>query len=209
VLNSIIKLAEEAGFGLTTDIDFNMKSVVVRIYTGTDRTYQNPEGNPHIVFTDNPKNIDNLVISNDYGNFANFAYVAGEGEGSARVVEPVPTNPPEGTARHEIWVDARNVQRNNASLAKYRQILYSRGVKELNARLSTLTFTGDPVTDNSYEIRRDYELGDMVTCDSRAHGIRFDTRVERVTEIAQYNSTIVKIQLGKPTLQRKREADNA
>lgn len=205
VLNSIISLASEASFGIKMDADYANKLHRFGVYKGTDRTYLNAAGTPHVIFND--MNLLGLKIVNDSGEFRNLIYVAGEGEGTARVVVTVPTDEPTGQARFEHWMDARNVRRESMTLARYRQILYSKGEEEINRRMEVLTFSGDPVTEGpgAHVFRKDYFLGDYITCNSKQFGMRFNAHVESYTEISQNNSTILKVQLGKPILNRSRE----
>lgn len=211
VLNAALTLAGKGEMGLRSAFEHKVPRQYFEVYKGLDRTYKNGV-NPHIVFTDNPKNVNNLRITDDDADFKNFVFVAGEGEGTARVVVPVPnlTNDPNaviptGPNRFELWLDRRDLQRGNMTVTKYRQLLYSKGLEELNNRLNVLSFSCDPITEGSHEFRKDYDLGDLVTCESKRYGIRFNARVEQVTEITQRNGTILKIQLGKPVLARTRE----
>lgn len=202
--NALISLADEVEFGFYTTTDITNKRHIFTVYKGADRTAGT---SGQIIFRDDPPNVNNLVITNDFTEYANLVYMAGEGEGEDRIVVTVPTTPPTGVTSYELWQDARNVRRDGQSLTKYRQILYNKGVEILNQRAKTLSFTADPITEGGYEFRKDYDLGDQVTCLSRKYGIQFNTRVEQITEIAQYNSTVIKVQLGKPLGYYTREVE--
>ena len=203
VLNAVIRLADEAGFGLAVDCDPAGARLTFRVYKGLDRTYESGTA-PRVVF--NEQNVNNLVITSDTTPFANFLYVAGQGEGSDRVVVSVPDNPPSGADLFEAWYDASKVERGSLAIDKYRTVLQAKGLEKLGELLQTQSFACDPITEGSYVFRRDYGLGDLVTCDARKYGLRFNARVESCTEISQHGMTILKIQLGKPVLTRTREA---
>ena len=59
----------------------------------------------------------------------NYAYVAGEGEGSARIVEIVDQT--SGGERRELYVDARDISRGSLTETQYRALLAARGASKL------------------------------------------------------------------------------
>ena len=80
-------------------------------------------------------NIRNVVYNRNSSSYKNFAYVAGAGEGSDRIIITVDARLP-GEERKEIWVDARDLQQkdedgNEIPLETYKQQLDQRGREKL------------------------------------------------------------------------------
>lgn len=90
------------GWGYKVTFDSVNKKFLFQLYKGTDRSAS-------VLFSRNFENLRETVYLEDETNMGNFAVVAGEGEGSSRVIETCGTS--ESTARYEIYVDARDLSK--------------------------------------------------------------------------------------------------
>jgi len=119
---------------------------------GTDRSAS-------VIFSVSNGTVGQMTLSSDNVNFASAAIVAGQGEGSARVVVTRPASLPTGLALKEIWVDARNQK----TVAEYQNL----GTATL-AQIARDTSTVDVsiIQSNALRYGRDYYLGDIVTVDT-------------------------------------------
>lgn len=107
---------------------------------------------------------------------ASFAYVAGQGDLTARDVAEtfVGATEPSGAERREIFVDARDL----AAAAD----LPDRGDEVLAERRVDDNFSVEISPISPFRYKRDWDLGDIVTLRSRTWGI---TRQLRIVEIQQ------------------------
>lgn len=197
---AIFDICQATGLGVTSDFEVAEKKHIWRIYKGIDRTNGNPEGNPRKVFSTDFGNLTDTIIIKDNSIFKNVAYVAGGGEGEDRTWHIVGTAT--GEDRHEMYVDARDLQQEeNETDAAYLQRLEARGIQRLNERLKVMNFEGDvsPVGFGS-----DYDLGDLITCQSRQYQLELNTRIERFDEIRENNQTTLRLTLGEPRITQRR-----
>ncbi len=154
------------------------------LYEGLDRSVSQSE-NSWAVFSDEDGSLLSLSYSESIESKINSARVAGEGEGSDRVMiwanhytdEESPIN----YNRFETWVDARDIQSNNGEVTEieYREMLENRAqesftdsekVLEANAIFTNLKY------------KTDVDLGDICTIKSNALGIEVDARLVEVIE---------------------------
>lgn len=141
-------------------------------------------------------------------NRKGWGLVAGRGEGTLRAtVETwVGASEPSGFDRHELFIDANDIEDADA--------LEGRGQAKL---LETLTEDAFEVTVNpfgSFRFERDYDLGDLVTVRHREWGVEAAAQVVGVTQgvsSAQGGAPTTTIEVGRlfPTVRsRTRPPDN-
>ena len=165
-------------YGIGYDIYLNAGTFYLYFYKGVDRSYdQNLI--PHVVVSES---FDNL-LSSDYKqskeDFANVAYVAGEGEGNARKKKMVGTAT--GLDRYEVWVDARNASSNEGEIsdAEYMAMLQADGEEQLAEMNVTTMLSGEIINGVSFQINEDYFLGDIIQFENN-YGISAATRIIEV-----------------------------
>lgn len=141
----------------------------LRLYKGVDRSYNQSE-RPYVVFSDDFENLFNTEYQIESANYANVAYIAGEGEGINRKSQIVGANGEEPTLiigydRYEMYVDARDISSNNGAIptATYNQKLRERADEKLAAVAITEGFSGEVLTTGRYKYNVDFSIGDMVT----------------------------------------------
>lgn len=172
LLQSITDICQTYGFGLKTVIDSG--NIVFSLYAGstTDVTFS--------------AEFDNLINS-DYAynseNYKNVAYIAGEGEGTARKWAAIGDDTYSGLARRELFVDARDISSNGGeiSTSDYDDMLITRGAEKLADCQNVKAFSGEVEPQTTYEYKKDYNLGDIVTVDN-GYGVTATPRIIEIIE---------------------------
>lgn len=201
VYNEIVKIANEyrIGFEMIPNIveyednRTNIESLLFNVFKGEDRTENNSMGNEPVVFSMELNNIESTSYIRDLMEYRNMAYVAGEGEGvsdssnDGRIVVEVGEVNASGLNRKEIYVDARDLQkeREDGSIisdAVYNKMLTKRGQEKLEECRNVETYTGTILSgDNMYVYGKDYKEGDIVTLKDEELGLSFDVPITQVT----------------------------
>lgn len=155
----VTELCQTYGYGF--DISVSSGGMLFYLYEGKNRSYgQNVL--PYVVFS---PYFDNIVSSDYVSNrdsFANVAYVAGEGEGTAR--RKVVVGTASGLDRYEVWVDSRNTSSNDGEItdAEYNAMLSEEGETTLADMRETVSYSGEVLSTVNYALGSDYFLGDIV-----------------------------------------------
>lgn len=187
-LDTLIKLSKSSNIGFGVSFDAVGKRIVFYTRKGVDRSEQQTE-NPRVIFNDEFQNLLNPTYTNSISSCKNFAFVGGEGEGSDRVVTTVDQTG--GETRRELWVDAKDIRKEEMSLEEYTEKLKQRG-KEKLAELSPVScFEGEGITVENFEYLIDWDLGDVVTVGQEKWGVSENKRITEVEEI--YENGIVRV----------------
>lgn len=159
----------------------------INLYKGTDRSFDQTD-NPLVVFSPQFENLGNTEYITDTTNYANSAWIGGEGEGTERKFVYVFSEDITGFARREIYVDARNSSSNNGEISEnsYRKLLAEQAKGKLEERKITRSFNGEILNYNAYTYGVDYELGDKVSVVNE-YGIRGNTTITEITEVEDEN----------------------
>ncbi|MBQ3326183.1 MAG: siphovirus ReqiPepy6 Gp37-like family protein [Clostridia bacterium] len=209
VEEKIAELCQTYGYGydmyLVDMRENNVFTPGFELYEGTDRSIGQTVNQP-VVFSDG---FDNL-ISSDYiengENFANVAYVAGEGEGDNRTILTVGEG--SGLDRYEIWVDARNASSNNGDIptAVYRAMLKQDGDGALAEASLVNDFNAEVEAGATYVYGEDYNLGDIVSIQTPYSGTQ-RVRIIEVTESEDETGNTTLITFGNPDIQTGGSSD--
>ena len=190
-LTAIAK-ASLIGFRIRPDVEAN--KLIFETYKGTDRTDPETVEQP-VEFSPENKNMENAAIEEHDGDYYNFAYVAGEGEGAARTVEQVDQSG--GEYRREMWVDARDLQKGDLTAAQYAAILKQRGAEKLAACKMLRSFTADAIDRAGSAYKTDWDLGDTVAASREDWGAY---RTDMVTEAEEVFEGVAEAPTVTPTL---------
>lgn len=180
---AITDICKRYGYGY--DVYLNNGVFTFYMYKGVNRSYSQSE-NAHVVVSES---FDNL-LSSDYSQskqtFGNVAIVAGEGEGANRKKTTVGTAT--GLERYEMWIDARNASTNNGEIsdAEYYAMLASEGQEAIAEHDITTLLNGEIINGVSFQINRDYYLGDIIQFEND-YGVSASTRVVEVIESEDEN----------------------
>ncbi|MDZ5711668.1 siphovirus ReqiPepy6 Gp37-like family protein [Jeotgalibacillus haloalkalitolerans] len=178
VLTEISKI-HDIGWRITPDLE--AVQYLFQVFSGTDRSDE-------VLFEDE-YGIDNILsasYTDTMEDYKNVAYVYGEGEGAVR--KRVLIGNATGWNRHELTIDARDLQSEEEELteAQYLSILQSRGYERLAEHqmqeflsIKTLANTeGAP-----FQYGRDFYLGDIVMIQLNRWGLAKKDRVTSVLHV--------------------------
>lgn len=179
----------EAISDLCTEWEYGFKMVqsggtfTFQLYKGTDRSY-NQSTNYYVVFSPEWDNLGNTEYTRDKTTLYNAVYVAGEGEGSNRIIADIGRE--NGLQRRELWVDARNesstTEGGTLTPLQYYQMLRQQASETIDNSTETVSFEGEVLDTASYIYGVDYNLGDIVQVETE-YGIRAAARVTEITEV--------------------------
>jgi hypothetical protein len=199
LLDKVEEIANTNELGIRTILDLPNKKIVFDIYEGLDRTEFNGVNAPAI-FSREFENVLEQEYTDSDNNFRNLALVAGEGEGSARVLEVIGS----GTDldRYEVFIDAKDLQKDAMTDLEYKAKLVERGNTKLAEYKDIQTFDSKINLNSNLEYKVDFNLGDKVTCVSKAWGITIDTRITEIEEVYEASGKQINVTFGNeiPTL---------
>lgn len=143
----------------------------------------------NVIFSPEFDNLVNSEYSSESQNLANYAFVAGEGEGSSRIVYGVQADGTSiqhntGINLREIYVDARDISSNNGEIptAEYVELLKQRGISKLTEDHSlNEVFQAEVNPVAPFKYKTDWNLGDIVTVKNE-YGIEAKPRIVEVIE---------------------------
>jgi hypothetical protein len=179
VLAALEALGKAAPLGFRARLDVPGKQWVFEVYDGTDRSVTQT-ARPYVLFSHEFGNIDSPEYTHDSTGYANYAYVGGEGEGSARTI--VEVDQTGGEPRRELWVDARDLQQaEDQTNEDYQAQLRQRGLEKLAEVARSESFSAAAVDTGNFAYLTDWDLGDIVSFE--CWGIRIDQRMTEVEEV--------------------------
>lgn len=199
LLDKVEEIANTAELGIRTILDLENKKIVFDIYEGLDRNSSNGVNAP-VIFSREFENVLEQEYTDSSNNYRNVALVSGEGEGAARVLETVGQGI--GLDRLELYVDARDLQKEEMTEAEYRNKLIDRGNSKLSEHKETQSFDSKINLNSNLIYKVDFDLGDKVTCVSKKWGVTIDTRITEIEEVYESTGKQVNVTFGDslPTL---------
>lgn len=164
-------LATNTGFYIY--LDLANKKMRFATGQGIDRS-GSQSVNPRAIFSTDYDTLQKASISDNDSNYRNYAFVGGQGEGSARTVREVYTGTVEPTdiLRREMFVDARDLTTTTD--------LDTRGGQKLEELSTVITTDGSPLAYSPLVYGIDYDLGDIVTL--TAYDVSRNVRITSVKE---------------------------
>ena len=177
--------------------DYLENTLSFEVWQGKDRTDSQNE-NSWAIFSDSFYNVKNVVYNRDESGCRNIAYVAGEGEGTERVVEEVDTRNAPDEERRELYIDARDLQstymdesgtEHSYTAAEYRALLCQRGLEKLAEYEKVETVN-----------RTDFELGDLCTYRYTDIGIETTKRITEIQEAYEGSRQTLRVVFGSDTI---------
>ena len=207
VLETVEGIAETSDLGIRNLFDYKNKRLVFDIYKGIDRTAGQSVNAPAI-FSEEFENILEQEYTDSDIEYRNTALSAGEGEAQER--ERVFIEAGQGLDRMEIYVDARDLQSTktvnneevNIPVVEYRKLLEDRGISKLSEHKKIETFDSKINLKSNLEYKKDFDLGDIVTCTSKKWGVTIDTKITEIEEIYEEQGLSINVVFGNniPTL---------
>lgn len=187
LLNKVVEICKTSSIGWNVYIDGS--NIVIDFYKGVDRSYSQTTI-PYVVFSPEFDNLLTMETEVDVKSYKNVALIAGEGEGTARTTTTIGTA--KGLNRREVFVDARDISSNDGEISpnEYIKLLKNRGFEKLAEQHEKLSVTGEALDGYSFELNKDYFLGDIVAV-SNDYGIRVNARVIEVIECEDENGRVL------------------
>lgn len=216
VLEAVEKLAQLSGLGIKVVFDPGSGDETFVVYKGIDRT--NDDSIDYIgYFGTDMDNVQSASVVSGSSDYKNVAVVVGAGEGADRAVRIVSLGYVTGENRRELYVDARDLQRNyqvatptgeyddngnpiydytsaTYTDAEYNALLDDRGRKKLAENLRDVSISC-AVTQVGIVYGRDYYLGDRVPVKLPEINIYTTARISAATTIWERGGTRTKVTL--------------
>ena len=202
------KLANAMNYGFRFKPDFTKKTITFEVFQGVDRTIHQNDRN-RVIFSDKYKNIETAQYTESDQLLKTVGYVGGEGEGSARVYVTVGDTSLTGLERREVFIDARDVRKEDGvSDAQYRNLLVERGKEKMLENAEAMFFECSTLATGQFVYMRDYNLGDLVTVEKSSWGIAKDMRITELMEVYEKGKAQVVPTLGDPLPEKVSWEDN-
>lgn len=179
--------------------DYLKNTLTYEVWQGKDRT-DNQTENSWAIFSDSFRNIKNAQYHRDESDCKNVAYVAGEGEGAARIVVEVDVRLSLDEERRELFVDARDLQKTTESVtytdAQYREMLHQRGLEKLAecAAIEKVDSGVDPAANLIYG--KNFDLGDLCTYRYSDVNIECSKRITEIQEVIEGSKQTLNVIFG-------------
>lgn len=156
-----------------------------------------PERNLNLRYAEIYGNMGNIEYTLSNKGEYNVATVAGAGEGDARIVVTVGRTDLTGAQRKELYVDARDVQKDEGETDEsYTERLRERGLEKLASALVADEITFDVASDG-------LQLGDYITANIDSIGVKMAARVSVIKQTVQNNKISTVISLGEPLILKR------
>lgn len=211
-LGQEIKEQAQAGkLGYDILVNERQKLYGFYLYKGKDITAGNEDGNTPSIFSRDFDNVIEQEYENSTENYKNYIYVQGAAdEAGSQPVEQIDGAEATGLALEEVFCEASDIARTydengvmiTIPLETYLQMLRTRGKTELATRIVNVNFTSEINTRSNLQYKKDFDLGDRVTCIEKSWGIKIDARITGARETYQRGAEKIEITFGEsmPTL---------
>lgn len=204
----LTKLSACSNLGFRIRGDYKEKKFYFEVYEGKDHS-QNQRGNKRVIFSEVYRNINKTTFTTNCQNYKTHAIVFGDGEGTERTIMEATIDPNlTGWERREVMVDARDIKRDDLTEEQYKAALVQRGTEKLAEYgivecLETVT-----LPNVNFQYKKDYDLGDIVTVNKKAWGIRMDKRITEIQEIYENGGLSIVPTFGNPLPDEVSLSDN-
>lgn len=211
-LGQEVKARAQAGkLGYDILINERKKQYGFYLYKGKDLTAKNNDGNTPCIFSRDFDNVNEQEYTASIENGGNFIYVQGAADDNGS--QPIVTVDKAGAAGlelEEVFCDATDIARNYQNgetevtipINTYLQMLKTRGNAELESYGKTINFVSTINSNSNLKFKRDFDLGDRITCKEEKWRIQIDARITEVTETYQKGAEEIEATFGDslPTL---------
>lgn len=192
------KLANSAGMGFRCIPDFIGKKIIFDVYKGLDHSEHQSE-RVRVIFSDEYRNINNTVYTENDQLLKTVCYVGGQGEGADREWVIVGDNTLTGLARREVKLDATDISPDGLSTTEYRAKLRQRGEELLkNEDILISSFESDTLPRANFIYKEHYDIGDIVTVSKEKWNVSKDLRITEITEVYEQGRAVITPVFGNP-----------
>lgn len=197
--------------------DFQTNALRFEVWRGKDRRESQKE-NSWAIFSNEFRNVQSVDYTCNSQDYANVAYVAGEGEGDERMVVEVDIRTDPEEERREIYVDARDLQnqkKNENPLEgttlnldpeytytdeEYAELLRQRGLEKLAEHSLIENMSGNLLSTENLVYLKDFDLGDYCTFKNEDIGIAMDARITEIIETYEESVMNLSVTFGQDTV---------
>jgi len=130
-------------------------------------------------------------------DYASFVLVGGEGEGAGRIIVPVGGG--SGEERHEVFVDARDLQSEDFP-DSYEDALVFRGQQRLAEMALVEAFDAYINHHGNLTYKVDFDIGSRVQIVSKRWGVSLSARITEIEESYDREGMSIAATFGKPLL---------
>lgn len=198
VLKYESKLADSANLGFRCIPDFINKKIIFDVYKGLDHS-ENQSDRVRVTFSDEYKNLNSAVYTENDQLLKTVCYVGGQGEGNNRVWVTVGDDTLTGLERREVKLDATDISPDGLTTEEYQNKLKQRGKELLESQdILVNSFECDTIPDGNFKYKIHYDLGDIVTFDKSAWDMKSDIRITGITENYEHGKTTIVPTFGNP-----------
>jgi hypothetical protein len=169
-------IGEYTGMGNTVTVDLASERFVFDVIPERIQT----AGSEHpVIMSVGFENIENIEYNLDTSNEVTLAYAGGAGEDEFRLIQAVSRTPDDATlsgyARRETWQDCGSVDNID-------DLIYE-AQYQLSKMEPSETLTCSVLPNSSFQYLRDWDIGSIVTVQSRALGIEQAKKITSVKEV--------------------------
>ena len=154
-------------------------------------------GASQAVFSQEYENLNEQSYLESNSAFANTALIAGEGEGSGRMLEAILSGT--GEERREIFVDAKDLREEDFT-EDYPGALLFRGRSKLAELMPVQAFDAAVNPHGNLRYKVDYDVGQTVTVISQKCGVILHARITEIEESYDVSGQSLNIVFGKGVL---------
>jgi len=188
LMDAVTDLCDAADVGIKTVFNTSTGTFTIIPYLG---------GDSHAVFSKEYENIIDQVFTHSVDDFASFALVGGEGEGSDRTIVPVGCG--EGENRYETFVDARDLQSADFP-GTYTDALKFRGQQRLSEMAMVQAFDATINQHGNLAYKIDFDIGSNIQAISKRWGVILNARITEIEESYDRVGMSLGVTFGKPIL---------
>lgn len=188
LMDVVTELCEASEVGIKTVFNPATGIFTVKLYMGSES---------QAVFSKEYENLTEQIYTISAADYANTALIGGEGEGADRTFVAIASG--SGEARHEIFVDAKDLRADDFG-ADYIDTLIFRGQSKLNDQAIRYTFDTSVNPHGNLTYKTDFDLGQTVKVISKAWGVSMTTRITEVEETYDADGQSISVIFGKAEL---------
>ncbi len=166
---------------------YDNKKFKFELYKGIDRSY-NQTINPYVTFSDVYGNLKSSNFIQSISQEKNVALVYGEEDSNGVFTATVGTV--EGIDRKEMYVDGSGVTSEDGAVItddEYKILLEKKGIEEIAKTKTTIIFENEIDLTDSYEYKKHFNLGDIVTIEDTRLNIFENLRISEILESEDEN----------------------
>ena len=204
-LDAIVDLAQGSKIGFRINTDRSTGRHAFSVYKGVDSTENNSAGNPPCIFAREYDNVLEQEYSKSTEKYKNTAYVTGEAREDESFETVIVNAENTGLFRNELYVSGGDIKQTYKDAddkeitmtdEEYRLALRDRGSEKLEQYPISQSFASEINVGANLIYRKDFDLGDRVTCFNKKWNVRIDARITEITESYEVKGEGLEITFG-------------